>query len=135
MNGGLFTVRFVTPLDIFEREVLSLRLRDSSGYFGIMKGHADFMTALVPALGFYRDGSGKEVFLAVKGGLVTVRQAEVTVLSREIIESGDADDLSRRLKEGLEEKDRYETAFRDMLSGVEKAFWQKQTEAERTKRE
>lgn len=135
MNGGLFTVRFVTPLEIFEREVLSLRLKDSSGYFGIMKGHADFMTALVPALGFYRDGSGTEVFLAVKGGLAAVRHAGVTVLSREIIESADADELSRRLKEGLEEKDRYETAFRKMLSGIENAFWQKKIESERIKGE
>ncbi len=133
MNGGVFTVRFVTPLETFERRVLSLRLRDASGYFGIMKGHRDFMTVLVPSLGFYRGTDGGEMFLAVKGGLVLIRQGRVTVLSREAVESADADKLGLTLREEMEKKDLYESSFREMLSGMEKSFWKKRVESERMK--
>lgn len=133
-QNGLFTVRFITPLEAYEREVLSLRLKDASGYFGIMKNHADFITVLSPSLGFYRDRDGKEVFLAVHGGLLAVGRGAVTLLSREIIESEDADILAEKLKEEIEEKDRYESAFKDMLSGIERSFWKKKTETERMKR-
>ncbi len=133
MTDGIFTARFITPLATFERRLRSLRLRDASGYFGIMKGHRDFMTALVPSLGFYRDADGIETFLAVKGGLVLVRRGLVTVLSREIVESADADRLGQMLREEMEKKDLYESSFRDTLSGMEKSFWKKRVEAERMK--
>jgi len=131
--GGLFTVKFITPLETFERQVLSLRLRDASGYFGIMKGHRDFMTALVPSLGFYRNANGDEMFLAVKGGIVLVRHGDVRVLSREVVEDTDADKLGLRLKEEMEKKDLYESSFREMMAGMEKSFWKKRVEAERMK--
>lgn len=133
MMGGLFTVKFITPLETFERQVLSLRLRDASGYFGIMKGHRDFMTALVPSLGFYRGADGNETFLAVKGGIILVRQGRVTVLSREVVESADADRLTLMLREEMEKKDLYESSFREMMAGMEKSFWKKRVEVERMK--
>lgn len=133
MTEGLFTVRFITPIEIFERQVVSLRLRDASGYFGIMKGHRDFMTSLVPSLGFYRTGDGGEMFLAIKGGLVLVRRGSVMVLSREVVESRDADRLGLMFGEEMAKKDLYESSFKEMLSGMEKSFWKKRVEAERMK--
>jgi F-type H+-transporting ATPase subunit epsilon len=128
---NLFTVNFITPLKVFERQVVSLRLRDGSGYFGIMKNHADCMTVLVPSLGFFRDGNDKEVFLALNGGALTVKSSRVTVMSREITESEDADALSSVLQNEILKRDRYELSFRDMLGGIERAFWEKKIKAEK----
>lgn len=131
---NLFTVKFITPLKVYERQVVSLRLRDESGYFGVMRNRADFMTILVPSLGFFRDGNNHEIFLAVNGGVLMVGPAEVTVMSREIMESEDADALSSILNEEILTRDRYELSFRDMLGGIERAFWEKKIKAEKRAR-
>jgi F-type H+-transporting ATPase subunit epsilon len=131
---NLFTVKFITPLKVYERQVVSLRLRDESGYFGIMKNHADFMTVLVPSLGFFRDGNNNEIFLALDGGVLMAGPAGATVMSREIMESEDADALSSILNEEILTRDRYELSFRDMLGGIERAFWEKKIQAEKRAR-
>lgn len=128
---NLFTVKFITPLKVFERQAASLRLRDESGYFGIMKNHADCMTILVPSLGFLRDENNKELFLALNGGALMVKSARVTVMSREIMISEDADALSPVLHEEILKRDLYEVSFRDMLGGIERAFWEKKIRAEK----
>jgi F-type H+-transporting ATPase subunit epsilon len=130
-DADLFTVRFITPLKVFERQAASLRLRDESGHFGVMKNHADCMTVLVPSLGLFRDRNNKEVFLALNGGALMVKSARVTVMSREIMESEDADALSSILHEEILKRDRYELSFRDMLEGIERAFWEKKIRAEK----
>lgn len=130
-HESLFTVRFITPLKVFERQVVSLKLRDESGYFGIMKHHADCMSVLVPSLGFFRDGNNKEFFLALNGGAVMVKSSMVTVMSREIMESENADELSSIVHEDILKRDRYELSFRDMLQGIERAFIEKKIEAEK----
>lgn len=131
MSDGLFIVRFVTPLKSYEREVRSLRLWDRSGSFGIMKGHSDFMTTLIPSLGVYRDQNDREIYLAVNGGLLLAASHKVTLLSRDIMESGDADRLGSLFKEEIDRGGKYERTFGDMMRGVEKAFWEKRAKVER----
>ena len=50
MNGASFPLRVITPQHLFEREASYLRLRDRTGFFGIMRGHTTFLTLLVTAL-------------------------------------------------------------------------------------
>jgi F-type H+-transporting ATPase subunit epsilon len=74
-------------------DVAHLRAEDETGAFGILPGHADFLTALAISVVSWRDRAGAEHHLAVRGGMLEVRGGEaITVATREAIVS---DDLHR----------------------------------------
>lgn len=125
MNGAPFRLEIVTPASMFSREVTHIRLRDDSGYFGVMKGHEDFLTVLVPSLCYYLDSSGKELFLAVDAGVFTVRGGVATLTSREVFEDPDPARLAEIIESAFEERRRSEASLRDMLGNIEKSFIEK----------
>jgi F-type H+-transporting ATPase subunit epsilon len=57
-------------------DVRSLRAEDATGAFGILSGHEDFLTALAVSVVTWRNGRGAEHHLAVRGGLLTVKDGE-----------------------------------------------------------
>lgn len=63
-----------TPLAIAVEtdEVVDLRAEDASGAFGILSGHADFLTALAVSVLSWRDRQRHEHHVAVRGGMLTV---------------------------------------------------------------
>ncbi len=63
-----------TPLAIVvdADDVAHLRAEDATGAFGILTGHADFLTALTVSVATWRDGAGKEHHVAVRGGMLEV---------------------------------------------------------------
>ena len=131
--NGTFTINVITPLKVFEREIRYIRLKDETGFFGVMKGHADFLTILVPSLGYYNDKSGKETFIAVDGGIFSIRRGIVTLISREAFESEDAEKLAKIIDGVFARREESETAFSGMIEGIEKSFIQKTVEFARGK--
>jgi F-type H+-transporting ATPase subunit epsilon len=125
MDDASFRLNIVTPAGVFARDVRHIRLRDESGYFGIMKGHLDFLTVLVPSLCYYLDGNGREVFLAVDAGVFSVRNGIATITSREIFESEDAEKLSEVIEKTFLQRRKSEAALREMLEDIEKSFVEK----------
>jgi F-type H+-transporting ATPase subunit epsilon len=125
MNGASFTLNIVTPTGIFTRDVRHVRLRDGSGFFGVMKGHADFLTVLVPSLCYYLDMDGREVYLAVDEGIFTVRNGTATLASREVFESEDAEKLSEIIENAFRKRRKSEESLREMLGDIEKSFMEK----------
>ncbi len=125
MNGETFTLEVVTPLRRFSREVVSLRLRDGSGFFGILKGHVPFLAVLVPSLGYYRDERGQEHFLAVDSGILRVRGGKATLTSREVFEGDDARALSEAIENSHARRDAAESAFEKTVEGIERVFLEK----------
>ena len=125
MNGPVFILNIVTPSGIMEREIQTLRLADETGFFGILKGHTDFLTVLQPSLGYYIDTEGKETFLAVDGGILTIRKGAVTLTTRELFESPDADKLAMLMKQAIQKREKNERSFYSMLQGIEKSFIEK----------
>jgi F-type H+-transporting ATPase subunit epsilon len=94
-----------TPLAIAvdASDVAHLRAEDETGAFGILPGHADFLTALSISVVTWRDGAGSEHHVAVRGGMLQVLDGEtITIATREAVVS---DDLARLQTEVL-------TAFR-----------------------
>jgi len=84
-----------TPLSIVidGAEVQHLRAEDESGAFGILPGHADFLTALSVSVLTWRDNGGVERYVAVRGGMLEVRKGEeIAVATREAVPG---DDLER----------------------------------------
>jgi len=76
-----------------EAEVVSVRAEDASGLFGILPGHADFLTVLRVSVLQWRDPREQEHFVAVRGGMLSVQGGDrITVATPEAV-SGD--DLHR----------------------------------------
>ena len=54
-------------------DVVSVRAEDASGAFGILPGHADFLTALAISVLSWRHADGHAGYCAVHGGVLRVR--------------------------------------------------------------
>lgn len=84
-----------TPLAIVVETagVAHLRAEDDTGAFGILPGHADFLTALAVSVASWRDAAGAEHHVAVRGGMLEVRGGErIAIASPEAVAG---DDLRR----------------------------------------
>jgi F-type H+-transporting ATPase subunit epsilon len=74
-------------------DVMHLRAEDETGAFGILPGHADFLTALAVSVVSWRDGQGAEHYIAVRGGMLEVRGGHrIAIATREAVAG---DDLHR----------------------------------------
>ncbi len=64
-----------TPLAIVVEadDIAHLRAEDDTGAFGILSGHADFLTALAVSVASWRDAEGAEHHVALRGGMLEVR--------------------------------------------------------------
>ena len=84
-------LRIVTPLEVVvEEEALSVRAEDASGSFGILPGHADFLTSLaISAVGWKRS-DGSRHYCAVRRGMLSISGGTgVDVATREAIAGDD----------------------------------------------
>jgi len=83
-------LHIVTPLEIVVSEDIdSLRAEDETGCFGILPGHADFLTSL--AISVIRWTADKRTsYCAVRGGVLSVTGGtRITIATREAITSND----------------------------------------------
>jgi F-type H+-transporting ATPase subunit epsilon len=79
-------------------DVRHVRAEDETGAFGILPGHADFITVLPPSVIAWRNHADEEHFVAVRGGVLTVRDGErVEVATREAV----GEDTLRRLGDAV----------------------------------
>lgn len=62
-----------TQVVVDSSDVAHLRAEDETGAFGIMPRHADFLTVLSVSVMTWQDTSGDEHHVAVRGGVLTVR--------------------------------------------------------------
>jgi F-type H+-transporting ATPase subunit epsilon len=71
-----------------------IRAEDASGAFGILQGHADFLTVLAVSVLAWRDGRGREHYIVLRGGMLTVRDGDsVTVVTPEAVAGEDLHSL------------------------------------------
>ena len=82
-----------TAVVIDEQDVIAVRAEDESGSFGILNGHADFLTALTVSVVSWHHADDRQRFCAVRRGVLAVtNENEVAVATREAIPG---DDLGR----------------------------------------
>ncbi len=89
-------LRIFTPLAIAVDEggVTAVRAEDASGSFGILPGHADFLTALAVSVVSWTGADGARRHCAVRHGLFTVSGGdEVSVATREAVTGDDLETL------------------------------------------
>jgi len=127
--SSLLHLSIVTPSArlVDAPSVQSVRSEDQSGSFGILPGHADFLTVLVPTVVRWRE-QGEAHYCIVDGGVFTVRdgrdvaiacrQGKVGANVEELIEDVarmrmDALDASRRAR--VEEMRLHARAVRQLM--------------------
>ena len=89
----------------YEGECESLIVPTADGQYGILAGHCDIISAVVPGKMTYRVPGGENQIAAVSGGLVKVEDGEVLVLvdSAERPEEIDANRARRAADRAREE--------------------------------
>jgi F-type H+-transporting ATPase subunit epsilon len=115
-----------TPLTIVveAEDVTHLRAEDETGAFGVLPGHADFLTALAVSVVSWRNGAGAEHHLAVHGGMLEVRGGNsIAVATREAVPGDDlhqleADVLVRFRRQLVEEQTARKDAQRLYLAAI-----------------
>lgn len=94
--SSTMSLHIVTPLAIILNEsAISLRAVDDSGSFGILPGHADFLTRLAISVVRWTAPDGVAHFCAVRGGALTVRGGKVAIATREAVIGDDLQTLDR----------------------------------------
>ncbi|MDA8156702.1 MAG: hypothetical protein M0Z52_09680 [Actinomycetota bacterium] len=131
MNGQSFNLKIITPARTSERTITYIRLKDGSGFFGILRNYADFITVLPTSLGYYNDLDGKEIFIAIEEGILSVRNGVVVLTAREVFEGEDAGALSEIIDKTVLARSGAETALSGLLKGMEAAFIEKTIELEK----
>lgn len=85
-------LRITTPLSVVvdEEGVLVVQAEDASGSFGILPGHADFLTGLEASVVNWKSSDDRRHYCAVRHGVLTVSGgSEVAVATREAIVGDD----------------------------------------------
>lgn len=86
----------ITPLAIVVEavEIASLTAEDATGEFGILPGHAPFLTALSVGVVDWHEASGRQRYCAVRRGMLSVTPArDVEIATREAVVGDDLDRL------------------------------------------
>ena len=82
-----------TAVVVDEPDVVAVRAEDESGSFGILDGHADFLTVLTVSVVSWHHADDRQRFCAVRRGVLSVTNGnEVAIATREAIVG---DDLAR----------------------------------------
>lgn len=104
-----------TPLAIIAKadKVMHVRAEDDTGAFGILRGHADFLTALAISVVSWRDEDGAEHHIAVRGGMLAVSGGDtITVATREAVADDDLHHLETEVLAGFLRRNEEEVTAR-----------------------
>ena len=85
-------LHIVTPLDVVvdQDDVTAVRAEDATGSFGILSGHADFLTSLAITVVRWTGSGGRRGYCAVRGGVLSVAAGhDVSVATREAVAGDD----------------------------------------------
>jgi F-type H+-transporting ATPase subunit epsilon len=105
-------------------EAVHVRAEDASGAFGILRGHADFLTVLSVSVLAWRDGHASEHYVALRGGVLSVRDGNsVTITTGEAVVGEDlhlleAEVLRRFRRQADEERAAHTEARRLHLAAI-----------------
>lgn len=93
--------------------ILHIRAEDRTGAFGIAPGHADFVTLLTVSVVSWTAERGKEGFVLVRGGVLTVQGGQhVEIAARDAYREEDLADLGDRALAELRKADEAEDVTR-----------------------
>ena len=102
-----------TAVVVEHADVASLRAEDESGGFGILDGHADFLTVLTPSVLAWRHVDGRFGYCAVRQGVLSVQGgSEVAIATRQAQLGTNLDTLERAVIDRFVAEDEAERSAR-----------------------
>lgn len=102
-----------TTVVVDDPDVVALRAEDDSGSFGILQGHADFLTALSVSIVSWRRSDGARKFCAVRHGVLSVTKGtEVAIATRQALTGDDLDHLEQVVLANFQQEIEFERAAR-----------------------
>lgn len=105
MNAPALHLVLATPQQVLAdaADVAALRAEDASGGFGILPGHADFVTALDASVVRWHGADGHARYAAVQGGVLVVEGGrEVRIACREGVLGDDLATLQAQVQAARE---------------------------------
>jgi F-type H+-transporting ATPase subunit epsilon len=127
MSGFVLHLQGATQYERIE-DVRSFVGEDASGAFGILPGHARFMTSLLFGLARFRTGEGGWQFLALPGALLDFSDNALYLCARRYLRDPDYARISAALEQQLlaEEQDLrgMKESLRRMEEGMLRRLWQ-----------
>lgn len=110
----------ITPMAVrVDRAVRRIKAEGPDGHFGLLPGHGDFVSALVPGILTYETEAGAERFVAVNAGTLVKCGAAVQVAVREAVEGDDLALLRERVEAEFRRHDEAERESRAALARLE----------------
>lgn len=94
-------LKIATPAAVLfdSRQVTALRAEDESGSFGILPGHVDFLTVLIPSVLRWHGADGQMHYCAVEEGALRVIDGnEVTIACRDGVLGGTLEILETQIQ-------------------------------------
>jgi F-type H+-transporting ATPase subunit epsilon len=108
-------------------DVVSFVGEDASGSFGLLAGHARFMTALVTGLARFRGADAAWHYVALPGGIAYFRADLLTIGTRRYLLDDDYERISGALRERLLAEERslqqVKRSLRTMEEEILKRLW------------
>ncbi len=112
-------LKILLPNEIFlEKEVTKVVAEARNGYFCLLPQHVDFTAALVPGVFSFTAGN-RETHLAIDGGILLKRGAEVLVSTRNAIGGRELGKLREVVVKQYEEADEREKKARSAAVKLE----------------
>jgi F-type H+-transporting ATPase subunit epsilon len=110
----------VTPMArCLDRTVRRIVAETPEGHFGMLPGHVDFVTELVPGILLYETEEGAERFVAVNSGTLVKCGGTVRVAVRGAVDGDDLAELRARVETEFRQRDEDEREARAALARLE----------------
>jgi F-type H+-transporting ATPase subunit epsilon len=107
---------------VLQREIAALQARDASGSFGLLPGHEDFCTVLVPCVVGIRDQEGRESYAAVDGGILLLERGHLAIVTQDAVTADRLEDVATAAAAMVQERRGQElaarAAFADMVASL-----------------
>jgi F-type H+-transporting ATPase subunit epsilon len=106
-------------------DVTSFVGRDGSGSFGILPGHAPFMTMLAMGLARFQSADGQWHYLALPGGLVYFVGNQLYLSTRRYQEDTDYTRIASALEEQIRHEETALRGIKDSLRRLEEEMFKR----------
>ncbi len=126
-----FSAHIITPSYIKKVDNISFfRAEDSSGSFGILPRHIEFLTILEPSIAIAVI-DGKEEYFAFNGGILSFKKEILTITTKEFVQSSRISELKQIIERFFKKQKEKESLFHLNMENLQKAFFKKMIELER----
>ncbi|WP_454288779.1 F0F1 ATP synthase subunit epsilon [Rhizobium arsenicireducens] len=102
-----------------DRPVRRVVAEAPDGHFGMLPGHVDFVSELVPGILLYETAEGAERFVAVNSGTLVKCGDEIRVAVRGAVEGDNLAELRARVEADFRKRDEDEREARTALARLE----------------